>query len=508
MRVGDTDHVLDVTGGTTTLADLATSIDELDGVRAQVVQDGAGHRLVLSAEQTGTANALQVTATDLASLQTWDVDAATDAIITMGATEFTRSSNTVTDLIAGVTLDLKQVTTDDVTIGTSRDTDAVVKKVKALVDGLNGVLETLGTLTKYDPETKASGALQGDSTARQLATQLRTTVSGVVAGLSGDHTYAGSVGIQLTRTGTVELDEAKLAEALAANPDAVANLFARTGRAADPASGVSFVYASDTTQPGTYGVALTAAATVARATGATYAPANAVPPVTFTITTAGGATAEVTISDAQATAAEVAAEIRAALDEAEITAVEVSTEAGAITLAETRSGSAYGFTVAHVGGGNDGAGGEDLTVLGLAGEHLGTDAQGEILDADGVPVTTTASGSFLTATSGDATDLRVRADTPGTWEVTYSTGLGGALSQLLATYEGSDGLVAGQQDRIDGQISDYDDRIAAFEIRLALRETNLRKQFTAMETAMARLSDQGNWIAQQMAGLSAMNQQQ
>ena len=58
------------------------------------------------------------------------------------------------------------------------------------------------------------------------------------------------------------------------------------------------------------------------------------------------------------------------------------------------------------------------------------------------------------------------------------------------------------RDAIDGRIRSYDDRIEAFEARLELRERTLRRQFTGLETALAQLQAQGQWLAGQLGSFS------
>src|SRR6202008_2611392 len=75
-----------------------------------------------------------------------------------------RASNTVNDLVPGVTLDLHAADPDsDVTVTVSRDTAPLTGRVKTFVDSLNAALAKITDLTKYNAQTKAAGALLGDS---------------------------------------------------------------------------------------------------------------------------------------------------------------------------------------------------------------------------------------------------------------------------------------------------------------------------------------------------------
>lgn len=492
--------VVDLAGGTRTLAEVAAELDQVDGIRAQVLKVADGdHRLALSSERTGTANAFTLSsdasAFDPGAPGTWTTVGATDALMTVGGVQVSRSSNVVDDLVPGVRLDLRQAGPGAVTITTARDVDAVVSRVSGLVKALNGALGTIANETRYDPDSGARGPLQGNATARDLASDLRATVSGLVAELTGDHRSASSVGIQLTRDGRVELDEGVLREAVASDVDGVAALFARSVRAPQ-GSAMELVRAADTTAPGTYDVVVSAAATRASATGTTYDSAAAVPPVSFDITTSSGASVTVEVDgDVATTADQAAAAIRAALEAAGVDEIEVgtvaTTDGEALTLLGTGYGSSREVTVEHVAGG-----GGDTSVFGLAGTHAGTDVAGTI---DGA--TAVGGGQSLRSESGPSTGLTVLAPEAGTWALSYSSGLTGALSATLDRYEGAAGRIQLQRDRIDIEIADFDDRIAAFDLRLASREDTLRRQFTAMEAAMQRLMAEGSWLSAQMGSL-------
>jgi flagellar hook-associated protein 2 len=210
-----------------TLADLATAIAAAGGpATAQLVDTGSGTdpwRLVLTATATGTANALTVALDGFVGLGAGfgDLRAAADATITMGNLTITRPTNTVGDLIPGVTLQLVSAAPgSDVTVNVTRDADAVVKKVKALVDALNEVVKAEKKYDYYDPNTKAAGVLLGDSAARRL---LQRLLDGVHATLgSGTYTTIGQLGVTVQRDGTYALDEAKLRDAIASDFDAAA----------------------------------------------------------------------------------------------------------------------------------------------------------------------------------------------------------------------------------------------------------------------------------------------
>jgi flagellar hook-associated protein 2 len=117
---------------------------------------------------------------------------------------------------------------------------------------------------------------------------------------------------------------------------------------------------------------------------------------------------------------------------------------------------------------------------------------------------------MLRATAGAPDGLSIRyggTETGAVGDVTYGAGLTGVLHEYLLTIEGSGGAIQRARDAISGRIRDVDDRIAAFETRLDLREATIRRQFTGLETALAQLQAQGNWLAGQMGAMFAQGQQ-
>lgn len=230
-QAGTTHEV--VTDGKT-LRQVADEIESLaPGVSTQLVKDSNGnYQLIAAARSSGLSNAIEFDFTtappSLANVD--ELQAALNAQLKMGdSLTVQRESNTIDDLIDGVRLDLKTAAPGTtVTITTEPDKDKAVEGVRSLVDAANGLLETLDKLTAYDVESNKAGALQGDHTARTLVADLRRQLSDIVAGLTGDYTSAGTVGISMTREGQFELDESKLRTALDTDPAAVAALFSET----------------------------------------------------------------------------------------------------------------------------------------------------------------------------------------------------------------------------------------------------------------------------------------
>ena len=216
------------TTATSTLADLSAALNASGSpVSASVVNTGDGsstpYRLVLTAKGTGTAGALTIDSAginvlDPAQLST--VTGAQDAQLSVGGTTITRSSNTISDLVPGVTLSLAHTGTSTVTVAT--DPAGTTTKVQALVDAVNGVLSSISTQTAYNASTKKGGPLSGEGLARNIADTLIDQALGAQG--TGTTKVLSQLGVQTTRDGRLSFDSTKLAQAMQTDPDGVASL--------------------------------------------------------------------------------------------------------------------------------------------------------------------------------------------------------------------------------------------------------------------------------------------
>ena len=231
------------TDATTTLADLVTSVNAGGSpLSASLVdtKDGsaAPYRLVLTANQTGSAGAVTITGSGINVLQPAElstVQPPTDAQIQVGGSTITRSSNTINDLIPGVTLNLVHtsgVGDPPATVTVARDPAAMTAKVQALVDAINGVLSDVKKDTAYDATTKKAGPLNGDGTARSIADGLLSKVL-AAAGTGSSVRVLSQLGIQTTRDGALTLDTTAFQSAVQRDPDGVASVLSGFAKAVE-----------------------------------------------------------------------------------------------------------------------------------------------------------------------------------------------------------------------------------------------------------------------------------
>lgn len=218
------------------VAELINKDNDTTGVSATVLQVSEGnHRLVLSGTQTGQeitmtsvsgddiGNALGLTETD--GSFTDELQAAQDAIITLDGIEITRSTNSIDDVIDGVSFSLYQETGSDASISVeiASDLTSIKDSITNLVEAYNAYREW--AITQQEIASgggAADGAiLFGDSTLRNANSDLSDALSTII-----DNDSMALLGLSYDNSNYLELDEDTLNDALLNDLDAVENLLA------------------------------------------------------------------------------------------------------------------------------------------------------------------------------------------------------------------------------------------------------------------------------------------
>jgi flagellar hook-associated protein 2 len=98
----------------------------------------------------------------------------------------------------------------------------VQSSVSTFVDAYNTLIKSLTTMTAYNADTKVAGALQGDSGARSMITQLRSTMTQAID--NGTLSTLSSLGIAMQKDGTFKVDAVKLNKAATDNFEGISKL--------------------------------------------------------------------------------------------------------------------------------------------------------------------------------------------------------------------------------------------------------------------------------------------
>lgn len=225
---------IDIAGGEDNLTGIAQAINEADtGVAAAVVYDGSAYRLALSAQNTGSAGAFTVSGTGGEAGFSYNPDdpssgltatqAATNASFSLNGIPITSGSNTITNIVPGLTLTL--TASGSATVSVTQDNSALDQAAQGLVSALNTVLQTINQYASYSP-TSGAGPLLGDVGLEILRNNLLGAISSPASGAAANTPYnaLGAIGFSINSDGTVALDDQQFETAAQSNYAAVAAL--------------------------------------------------------------------------------------------------------------------------------------------------------------------------------------------------------------------------------------------------------------------------------------------
>lgn len=202
------------------------------GVVATIVTDSTGSRLSLRSKDTGAENGFRVSASETvddgdaatglsalaydatqASSPTTRTTEAANADATINGIAISSASNTLSNVVDGLTLTLQKTTSTPVSVDVAADTAAVKTAVTDFVTAFNAVAGFIRTQTAYNADTKTGGDLQGDSGALAIQAQLRAVIN---EGSSASSVFSrlSDVGIAMKSDGTLETNATKLDNAL------------------------------------------------------------------------------------------------------------------------------------------------------------------------------------------------------------------------------------------------------------------------------------------------------
>lgn len=242
LSVGSTNptsNTIQLGAGKDTPMDIVNAInDAKTGVTAQLVNTGDGtatpYQIVLSGP-TGAAGAFTVTPSYGTGSGSPGVNfananpanqSASDAQVKIDGVSYIRASNTLNDVVPGLTLNLKALTTGVATIDLTRDNTGVKTKIDALVTAYNDAVSIFKEVSDPKSTLATYGAtLVGDSTVRSLQQQLRSMVMGTSSTPGSAVGAMWQMGINIDQTGVMSVDTAKLDTALTDNYNDVVKTF-------------------------------------------------------------------------------------------------------------------------------------------------------------------------------------------------------------------------------------------------------------------------------------------
>ncbi|MFK8258957.1 flagellar filament capping protein FliD [Erwinia sp. AnSW2-5] len=252
IKLAGSDKAVDVTvtAANSSLTGIRDAINKADtGMTASIIKTGDGsYRLSLSSDETGADNAATISVTGDSAVQdllTYDGTtggnvtqsvAAQNAKLTVNNVAIENSSNTISDALEGITLNLAGETTGTQTLTITKDTTSASSTIAAWATAYNALQDSLNALTKYtavDAGTAAqdtsNGALLGDSTLRSIQTQMKNMLTNTAS--TSTFKTLSQIGITTDPTnGKLITDQTKLDAALAKDPDGIKAMFIGDGK--------------------------------------------------------------------------------------------------------------------------------------------------------------------------------------------------------------------------------------------------------------------------------------
>jgi flagellar hook-associated protein 2 len=523
LQVGDKTTNITIDSSNDTLQGLANAINEANaGVSAGVIDTGNGFQLVLSADETGEANAVNISVTedgaapglsrfafDTADPENMDgmrqTIAASDAVMEINGVEIRRATNTIENVVDGLTFNITGEGKS--TIKVEQDTAAVAERVQAFVDKFNELQGTIRELSSFDSETGQGSILTGDSTVRNIQNQLKRVLTDIIPGLENASVRSlADVGIGTDfRTGELQFDSQKFQQQLRENPDDVTALFAEQGRTSD--SQVEFVRSGSNTQPGNYDINVTQMASRGTLNYAIPDTADAIQVQadnSFTFRVDGATNATVSIAAGDYSGADFAAAIQEALrNNSALSAAGRSVQVGydateGMTFTSNRFGSDSNVSLTSL---------NNVTGLNTATGTAGQDVQGTI---NGQTAQGDGQVLFLAnSAGGDAAGLQVRitgGDVGNRGSVKFIEGVSERAVDAITSILGADGALSSRTDALNRDLERIQEDRIKLDLRIESYQERLVKQFSAADSLISQLNNTRDYVTQQLAALAPNRQ--
>ncbi len=225
------------------------------GVKASIINDGTGNRLILSSEKSGVENSLRISVSDddlnnedrfglstlaynpvavagadgaeIVGKNLEEASTAKNALFSIDGISISSAENEISNSIPGITLRLKKLTNESTeSFQVEKETSGIKQSIESFVNSYNELMQSVSSLTGFNAETGEAGPLSGDAAIRGITDQIRRRLSTSFNGINKNLTALSSIGINSNQDGTLNLDSFKLDSALENHADEIAHLFA------------------------------------------------------------------------------------------------------------------------------------------------------------------------------------------------------------------------------------------------------------------------------------------
>ena len=517
-------------GNNTVSGFVSTFNEQVDDAKASVIfdQGSDSYRILLTSDHTGEENEISIIGEFsgegvLPDFSGPAVQDPSNAIVTLGsglgAIVAEYSSNTIDELVEGVTLDLKTTSPETaITINIESDTESAADAIEGFVANFNSLMEFIDTQTEYLPETEQAGPLQGNRSVSTIKNNLLTSVTESISNPDGVRRLS-QIGVDLNTQGKLEIDSAKLNDALSGeiddvDPRDIRKLFGLN--ATSNHTGIEFISGSQRTVGSAtpYEVNITQAAlqgsitaTTALAESTTIDDTNN----TFQVTIDGNVSDILTLENGTYDRDELAEQMQDLINASDALgnrSVVVGVDAdnqlritsdaygddSRVASFSGSAGSSLGFTGIEEGDGQDVAG--VFIVNGVEEIAIGN---GRVLTGD--PDNENTADLQLRVT---LTENQVSEGTEGLLSV--SRGVSGNINLYVdSILDTETGLLTNVNEDFDLRLESIEESIERVESITESKRDALLAEFAALETVLSELQTTGSFITSQLSSISSVS---
>jgi len=503
-------HVISL-GANDDLGDLRDKLNQAQaGVSASIVSVSASdHRLVLRSTTTGSEGAIDLKEVSSGAFQSvglldgqevaHELQAAQDAQLDLDGYAITRSSNSIDDLLEGVSLDLHQADENQtITLTVNRSTDAALSAMQQVVSDYNSVIDALNTGQQYDSASESGGVFFGDLSILTLQDSLHDSAMASVSALGGDLTVMSQIGLSTDQYGHLTLNASQFQEALDEDPEGVGRLLGVQAQTTnDEVTYVSSETGTADSGSGGYAVEITQVATKAQAQSA---PLSTGLTQDETLTLNGQYSVSLT---AGMTLQQAADKLNQVLEGNKLS-LAASVVDDHLQLQSSLYGSNYGFSVTSTVA--DGAGGTDLggATSGATQAYYGQNVAGTIGEhkAEGW-------GQYLTGSEDVVNGLKVQitsATTGSKGVVKVSEGFASRLASYSSrAIDADNGLLTRATTAVSDQITSLAQDADKMSASVKEYTEQLQLKFATMEGVVAKNKSLLSYLTSQIASLQGLS---
>lgn len=232
-KTGNTTVNLTLSG---TLENVVNQLDGVTGISAKLVQTSSEssttdtYSIVITSEDTGLSNAFRLSASGATRWETTGSPVTNsdgnqfsqlsrDATLDVDNVTISRSSNSIDDVIDGITIDLKSDTASPVQLDIARSSSSVKTSVKNIILSLNEFKSQLETLTFINVEGDENGPLAMDPTVTRIKSDFKKLSVEPLTGYGENDIYLSQLGIKTNESGEYFLDEETFDKTWGVNPE-------------------------------------------------------------------------------------------------------------------------------------------------------------------------------------------------------------------------------------------------------------------------------------------------